>query len=69
MTFTVGEMLEGKEILTGKTKEFAVVQVNRKSVDIQSDHGNVHRIKLNDSGALKITHRKDVRFTLKKKAA
>ena len=69
MTYTVGEILEGKEILTGRTQEFAVVRVNRKSVDIQSAFGNVHRIKPDSSGVLKIMHRKDVRFTLKKKAA
>jgi len=69
MTFKVGEILEGREILTGRTKDFAVVQVNRKSVDIQSAYGNVHRVKPDENGVLRIMHGKDVRFTFKKKAA
>jgi len=68
MTFKVGEILEGREILTGKTRDFAVVQINRKSVDIQSDYGNVHRVKPDKTDVLKIMYGKDIRFTVKKKA-
>ena len=69
MNYKVGEVLEGREILTGRTLEFMVVQTNKKSVDIQSAYGNVHRVKPDGSDVLKIMHGKDVRFTVKRKAA
>ena len=70
MPYKVGDMLEGKEILTGKTREFMVIRKNSKTVDIKSlVTGDIHRLRPDENGILWIMNGKDKRFKIYKAVA
>ena len=66
IAYHVGDVITGRQILANKAREFVVVQVNRVSIDIKADNGNIYRVKPEQDG--KFMHGKDIRFMVKKAA-
>ena len=64
--YKVGDVITGKQVLVNNPREFVVVQVNRVSLDIKADNGDIHRVRPIEGG--RFMHGKTIRFLVQKAA-